>query len=162
VNEPDLPARPDEVLAACAAALLDAVDAALAPWVQRCVEGRWRDWTGDEPDAALRRAAEDAGRAAQAETMAELRRLLDTDVEAQWTGPLAVLRRVVAHPTAVLRAAGVPPVVRDDFAVRNFPDDDYGLSPAAFADIDETLHEPGLIWGAAKAHVVLTRRRARP
>jgi len=30
------------------------------------------------------------------------------------------------------------------------------------ADIDETLLEPGLIWGAAKAHVVLTRRRARP
>ena len=42
-----------------------------------------------------------------------------------------------------------------------FPDDDYDLSPATFADIDESLHEPGLVWGAAKAHVVLTRRRGR-
>ena len=29
-----------------------------------------------------------------------------------------------------------------------------------FADVDPTLHEPGLRWGASKAHVVLLRRRA--
>ena len=27
-------------------------------------------------------------------------------------------------------------------------------------DLDPALHEPGLRWGAAKAHVVLARRRA--
>ena len=31
--------------------------------------------------------------------------------------------------------------------------------PASFADLDPTLAELGLRWGAAKAHVVLRRRR---
>jgi hypothetical protein len=35
----------------------------------------------------------------------------------------------------------------------------YDLSPAAFADLDPSLREPGLTWGAAKAHVHLARRR---
>jgi hypothetical protein len=59
----------------------------------------------------------------------------------------------------VLRAAGVPPIVRDEFDERAFPDDVYGLIPAAFADIDASLYEPGLVWGAAKAHAHLVRRR---
>ena len=33
-------------------------------------------------------------------------------------------------------------------------------APATFADVDPALHEPGLVWGAAKAHVHLARRRA--
>jgi hypothetical protein len=41
-----------------------------------------------------------------------------------------------------------------------FPDDDYGLTPASFADIDPALAEPGLAWGAAKAWV--HRRRHQP
>jgi hypothetical protein len=72
-----------------------------------------------------------------------------------------VLRAAVRHPTAVLAEAGVPEVVRDRFAEETFPADVYDLSPAAFADIDPALAEPGLVWGAAKAHVVLTRRRRR-
>ena len=63
------------------------------------------------------------------------------------------------YPTEVLRRAGVPPVARDEFAVHAFPDDDYGLTPAAFVDIDPSLQDPGVRWGAAKAHVVLSRRR---
>jgi hypothetical protein len=59
----------------------------------------------------------------------------------------------------VLAAAGVPPVGRDEVARRLHPDDDYDLTPASFADISPELHEPGLVWGAAKAHVVLARRR---
>jgi hypothetical protein len=50
-------------------------------------------------------------------------------------------------------------VARDEFQIRNFPDDDYDLTPAAFADVDPAHHEPGLVWGAAKAHVHLARRR---
>ena len=49
---------------------------------------------------------------------------------------------------------------RDEFAERTFPDDVYDLSPASFADVDPALHEPGLMWGAAKAHVILHRRRS--
>ena len=81
------------------------------------------------------------------------------DVDEQVGNPLAILRSLVHHPTAVLRSAGASPVPRDDFDVRNFPDDVYGLSPATFADVDPALHEPGLVWGAAKAHVHLARRR---
>ena len=54
---------------------------------------------------------------------------------------------------------GVEPVVRDDFAQRAFPDDPYDLTPASFGAVDETLHDPGLRWGAAKAHVHMARRR---
>ena len=33
--------------------------------------------------------------------------------------------------------------------------------PAPFADVDPSLHEPGLVWGAAKATSILARRRRR-
>jgi hypothetical protein len=88
-----------------------------------------------------------------------VRALLETDVDEQRTGPLAIVREAVVHPTGVLARAGVPPVVRDEHAERLFPDDAYDLTPGAFADLDPALHEPGLVWGAAKAHVVLARRR---
>ncbi|MEZ5138517.1 MAG: hypothetical protein R2711_07040 [Acidimicrobiales bacterium] len=91
-----------------------------------------------------------------------MRALLAADVDAQAQGPLALVREAVRHPTAVLAAAGVGPVVRDEFDERAFPDDVYGLAPAAFADLDPALGELGLVWGAAKAHVVLRRRRAAP
>ena len=74
--------------------------------------------------------------------------------------PLALVRQAVPYPTEVLRSAGVPPVARDEFAARQFPDDDYDLAPTSFAELDPELHEPGLVWGAAKAHVHLARRRA--
>jgi hypothetical protein len=104
-------------------------------------------------------AITEAGRAAQADGGPRLRELLATDVDEQRGNPLGILRSLVRYPTAVLRAAGVAPVARDEFARRNFPDDIYDLSPAAFADVDPALHEPGLVWGAAKAHVHLSRRR---
>ena len=50
-------------------------------------------------------------------------------------------------------------MVRDRFAEQTFPDDVYDLVPASFADVDPSLHEPGLLWGAAKAHTVLVRRK---
>jgi hypothetical protein len=71
-----------------------------------------------------------------------------------------LLRSAARFPTGVLLDAGVPGAVRDEFLQTQFPDDVYDLGPAAFADLDPSLHEPGLIWGAAKAHVHLARRRA--
>ena len=88
-----------------------------------------------------------------------MRALLLLDVEEQRVNPLALLRRAVSYPTDVLRGAGVPPVVRSEFDERAFPDDVYALTPASFADIDPALHEPGILWGAAKAHAHLQRRR---
>lgn len=138
-------------LASVAAALADAVEAALPGWVERSVER----FAGP----ALRDEAAAAGRAAAREIGAELRRLLTTDVDDQRSNPLALLRRAVAYPTRVLADAGVPPVERADFERRAFPDDLYDLSPATWSDIDPALQEPGIVWGAAKAHVVLARRR---
>ncbi|MFM8862787.1 MAG: hypothetical protein ACKOIA_10110, partial [Acidimicrobiia bacterium] len=78
----------------------------------------------------------------------------------QPTGPLSVVRRAVVFPPVVLRPAGAPPVERDDAARTMFPDDDYDLTPASFAELDPALTEAGIVWGAAKAHVHLARRRA--
>ena len=100
-----------------------------------------------------------AAASAQEEGVRRVRRLLATDVDAQAGTPLAILRSLVTHPTAVLRRLGARPVPRDDFRERSFPDDVYDLSPASFAEVDPALHEPGLVWGAAKAHVHLARRR---
>jgi hypothetical protein len=142
-------------------ALADAIEAALPEWVVRCVDGRVRDYTGADPTADVLRAAHEAGNRAREEVGSAVRALLAQDVDDQRTNPLALVRRAVSYPTEVLRAAGVLPVVRDEFEERAFPDDIYALSPASFADVDPSLHEPGLLWGAAKAHAHLSRRQTR-
>jgi hypothetical protein len=146
--------------------LAEGIEAALPAWVERAVLERWRAWRAwQEPGAdpvpppELVVAAREAGEAARREVGPRVRALLETDVDGQRTNPLAVVREAVVHPTRVLVRAGVPPVVRDEQAERLFPDDAYDLTPGAFADVDPALHEPGLVWGAAKAHVVLARRR---
>jgi hypothetical protein len=145
-------------LAGYARELADAAEGAIPGWVERKVgevlaaQGLGLDADGQAALAAAAQAARDDG-------MPRLRALLDADIDEQRTNPLSVLRSLVPHPTAVLRAAGARPVPRDEFAERNFPDDVYDLTPASFADVDPSLHEPGLVWGAAKAHVHLRRRR---
>ena len=133
-----------------AAALAEGIEAALPEWVTGCVERVMRAWAGCvPPDVA--RAAEFAGRQAQAETGALIRALLEADISEQHSTPLALLRQAVRYPTEVLRRAGVPPVERDRFAREAFPDDDYDLSPATWADVAPSLTELGITWGAAKA-----------
>jgi hypothetical protein len=145
-------------LARYAVALADGVEAALPGWVVGCVERILVAYRGAvEPEE--HRAAARAGAEAVAEVGPEVRALLLTDIDAQRTSPLALLREAVRYPTDVLERAGVPPVERDPFDERQFPDDRYALSPATLADLDPALHEPGLTWGAAKAHVHLARRR---
>jgi hypothetical protein len=142
-----------------AEALADAVDAALPGWVERNVVRILTAYRGAiEP--SIRLDAQAAGQRARVDVGTALRVLLETDVDEQRTNPLAVLRGAVRYPTEVLGRAGVPPVVRDEFAERTFPHDLYDLTPATWRDVDETLHEPGLVWGAWKAKTVLDRRRA--
>ena len=149
-----------EALGRYARALADAVVAALPGWVERAVTQRYEGWVGDAAPATVLADAQAAGRRAVAEVEPRLRALLALDVDEQRNNPLALLREAVAYPSDVLRGAGVPAVIRDAQAQRLFPDDDYDLTPARFADLDPSVHEPGLVWGAAKAHVVLARRRA--
>ena len=120
--------------------LADAVLAAVPGWVQRCVDR-----------FAVGLDAGDAGRDAGAAIGPPLRALLTADVDDQRANPLAIVRDAVRFPTAVLRAAGVEPPTRSRFDVDHFPDDPYGLVPMTWRDIDETLHEPGIVWGATKA-----------
>jgi hypothetical protein len=160
-DRPDDPADL-EALAAYADALVVAVEVALPAWVQRSVADRWPQANGGEAPPEVREAAREAAAAAVDDVVPPLRELLARDVAEQATNPLSLIRGAVVHPTQVLAGAGVPPVARDQDAVRLFPDDAYDLVPAAFGDLDPSVHEPGLTWGAAKAHVLLRRRRDRP
>jgi len=157
VPTPDDPADA-AALARYAETLADGVERAIAGWVERVGRGVL-EGQGMPVDAALADALAAAAVAARDDGAPRVRALLATDVDAQSGNPLAVLRSLVRYPTAVLRAAGARPLPRDEFARRAFPDDIYDLTPATFADVDPTLHEPGLVWGAAKAHVHLARRR---
>jgi hypothetical protein len=142
-----------------ATALADRIDAVLPGWVERSVARLVTAWAGSVP-ADVAAAASSAGQRARTEVMPAVRGLLAADIDEQRTTPLALLRTVVRYPSEVLAAAGVPPVQRDDFAERAFPDDIYDLSPASLADIDPALAEPGIAWGAAKAFE--HKRRHRP
>ena len=131
---------------------------AVEPWLVRTVTDTARRALGDVPADLDAAAHEMAARAAPV-VLAELHDLLHTDVDEQRSNPLSVLRSAVRFPTEVLRTAGIPPVERDEFERRAFPADVYALAPATWRDVDESLHDPGIVWGAWKAATVLRRRR---
>ncbi len=128
--------------------LAEGIRAALPGWVVSAVHSRLPDM-----DLEVRQAAEAAGAQAAVVVGEEVAELLAAGIHNQRENPLAVLRRAVRYPTGVLRAAGVVPVDRDDFAIARFPDDAYDLVPASFSDIHPDLRDPGIAWGAAKAFV---------
>jgi hypothetical protein len=137
--------------------LVRAVEDALGDWVR----ARVRDVLDAQQriiDDAVEQAIADAAGAATREVTARLRSLVELDIDQQPQNPLSILRSAVSYPTHVLRTLGALPVERDEFDRRSFPDDDYGLTPAAFADFGPAVHEAGLAWGAAKAYVHLQRR----
>jgi hypothetical protein len=132
-------------------ALTDAIVAVIPAWVQRCVD---RHTQGVDASGAGAAAADDLG--------PKLRALLTADVDDQRANPLALVRDAVRYPTQVLQDARVPAPVRARFDAEHFPDDPYGLVPMTWRDLDESLHEPGIIWGAMKAHVHKQRHRSNP
>jgi hypothetical protein len=150
----DAEVHPDDPPTELAAAL-----AATVPgWLERCVivtAARVEGTVG--PD--LRADAVDMAAAVGPVVVERLRVLLAADVDEQTANPLQVLRAAVAAPTDVLRRHEVATVDRDEFARRSFPDDVYGLAPATWSDVDASLVEPGVRWGAWKAATVLHRRR---
>jgi hypothetical protein len=148
-DEPDV-----VVLVQTAAALAQTLCGALPAWVEACVTAR-----AGERAPELEASTAGAGRAAAGELGPALEDLLTLDIDQQPTTPLALLRSAVRYPTQVLSDAGIPAVVRDREAERLFPDDLYDLTPAAFADFGPEAHEAGLLWGAAKAKVHLSRHR---
>jgi hypothetical protein len=130
--------------------LAAAIDAAIPGWVERSVDRRYRASMGPPPTDVVG-AARAAGEAARADIGPRLRELLEADIDAQRTTPLALVRQAVPYPTRVLAAAGVAPVPRDRFEQDRFPDDVYNLTPGTFADLGPDVASRAIAWGAAKA-----------
>jgi hypothetical protein len=140
--------------------LADGIEAALPTWVERAVDRTYRAWAGIPPPPPVVDGAVRAGREAAAAIVPIIRELLAADIDAQWTTPLTLVRKAVPFASAVLQAAGVPPAGRDAVDAAMFPDDVYGLTPARFSDLDPSLADAGIAWGAAKAYD--HRRRHQP
>lgn len=157
-DPPDAVAADDEDNAAMntyATALADAVEASLPAWVGRAVASRLNDPITPETESEI----EAAGALAARTIGPKLRALLELDIEEQWTNPLAIIRTAVEYPTPILSRLGVEAADRDETDRRLHPDDTYDLTPAAFGDLGPSVHEAGLVWGAAKAHLHLQRRK---
>jgi len=138
--------------------LLAAIERLIPRWVQ-CSLAAAATAGGVAVTVDLRSMVDPIAEATSRLVVPELRRLLHADVDAAAGSPLEALRHGVGPMTEALDGFGVEPVARDAFQVAHFPDDHYGLAPATFGDIDPSLHELGLMWGAARAHVHLRRRR---
>jgi hypothetical protein len=140
------------------ARLADVAHGTLAGWMSRLLEGRLRS-AGIDP-GGWRAGIDDASELVRDRVLGQLRRLLETDIDEQRTNPLAIVRANVGPGTELLRRAGVPELRREPFEERAFPDDVFALGPASWADVDDALVEPGLVWGAWKAKQHLGRHRA--
>ena len=122
--------------------LYDALRVAVPEWVTRCLN-RF---------GITSHGVQDAGEHAWQLIEDALHNALDLSNAAPGPNPLAVLRRVAAVPTELIRSAGAPLPARDAFNVRRSPDDIYDLEPATWRDFGDQIHDLGIIWGAAKTH----------
>ncbi len=151
----DMAVADDKRLASYAGALATGVEEALPRWVAASVARR----LGGEVPQQFEDSVTKAGAAAAADVGRRVRELLELDIDEQWTTPLTLIRSAITYPTAILVEAEAPVVARDEQARRFHPDDIYDLTPASFAELGPEIHQLGLSWGAAKAHVHLRRRR---
>ena len=143
------------------AAIVAGVERQVPGWARAQVERLLDAWGRASADARIRAEEQsaDAGAAAARRIVAELRALFAVDPAQQQATPLEVVRTAYREPTAVLAAAEVPPIVRDEFDERAWPDDVYGLVPRTLGDLgDPELAPLHLAWGMAKATVLRARR----
>jgi hypothetical protein len=147
-------------MAEAAAAMVAGVERAVPGWAQREVARLLAAWGRLDPVAAreVLGQAGAAGAAAARRVASELAGLLALDPAEQRATPLQIIRGSVAEPTAVLAAAGVPEVVRDEFEERSWPEDRYGLVPRTLRDLDPDLAAAHFAWGLSKAEVLRARR----
>jgi hypothetical protein len=161
--EPEDAARALARLEETGAAIVGGVERQVPGWVQTQVERLLDAWGRAPAEIRVRAEAESAegGAAATRRIVDQLRALFAVDPTRQQATPLEIVRTVYREPTAVLAAAGVPPIVRDEFDERAWPDDVYGLVPRTLGDLGEPELAPlHLAWGMAKATVIRARRRA--
>jgi hypothetical protein len=161
---PEEEARAVARLEETADAIVTGVEAWVPRWVQTQVIRLLDAWGRVGPDVRARAHAQatDAGTAAARRIAIALRDLFAADPEQQQATPLEIVRSVYREPTEVLAAAGVPPVARDDFDERSWPDDVYGLVPRTLGDLgDPELGPLHLVWGMAKATAIRARAARR-
>jgi hypothetical protein len=170
VGDDELPpevveARGLELLAETGVAIIAGVAREAPRWVVASVE-RLLDAWGRAEDDVRDRAMKDASAAGERATRrvgARLETLLATDPGEQRATPLEIVRTLYVEPTEILIAAGVPPVVRDAFAERAWPEDRYDLTPRTLGDLgDPDLGPLHLAWGMAKASVLRARAGEKP
>lgn len=163
MSDPGAPADAVVRLRDAGAAIITGVEAALPGWVEARVAFIANAWGRlDAPARSLldRRASE-AGMAAGERVTADLRVFFATPVAEQRTTPLEIVRTASRDVTEVLRDAGIPPVERDAFDERAFPDDLYGVTPASLNDLgDDSLGPWQLAWGLAKAKALQETRNS--
>jgi hypothetical protein len=148
------------MLAEATRAILAGVERCMPGWVPAQVTRILDAWGRTEP--AARAEAEAAAAAAGPEVAArvagELRELFAQDPAEQLRTPLQIVRTAVREPTAILAAAGVPAIMRDEFEERTQPEDRYGLAPRTLGDLgDPDLAPYLLVWGRAKATILRVR-----
>lgn len=153
MQKPDYITKVDQY----SARLLETSDRVVPQWVERLIQKHCDEHmifdlkVGDHVPSVVARVGN--------EVHTNLRNLLLVDVVEQRTNPLAIFRQATQPISDLLKMAGCAPVVRDEFDERSFPDDIFGLSPATWIDIDETMVEPGIEWGAWKAATIMLRKK---
>jgi hypothetical protein len=162
-----VPAEPEaeHKFALLGSQLAAAVVEAVPSWIARSVMMRFDEWTaasgtGGPSRETVSKLAESAGGRAAAEVEGQLRDLLSSDVDQQWTTPLALVRPLVSYAGEVLAGAGVPGIERDEFQTLRFAGDDYGLTPASLAVLGDRVGELAIAWGASKAIAHRLRHRS--
>ena len=139
--------------------LYQAVISAVPHWITTQVSGIASlsiDETSKEFTSALADVAEHTLRVVSQDLFV----LLTTDVDAQQSNPLHVLRASTSSGTQLLQTFGAAPARRDEYEVRAMPDDIFSIGPLTWRDLGDAVHDAGISWGAWKAATILTRRRA--
>ena len=131
-------------------ALLTAIESAFAPWLRATLEFRSGASLSAEVEAGITSAEERA--------IANITRLIEADVSEPLSGPLEQLRQAVGGIAPVLVAHDFPQPNRDPYDQEMRPDDIFDLGPISFMDLGEAVQTAGITWGAAKAHLHMTRR----
>lgn len=155
-----------ERLADFAADLGGKIEQALPGWVELSVLARLGTPTHSqqaEPHHVTPKhvtAAKELGLVVLDHAGPQLRSLLSQDIDQQRSTPLTVLRGVVPHMTSFLEELGVAAPGRDGEARRLHPDDVYDLTPGGYEDFGDDVRQASLMWGAAKAHVHIQRRKS--
>lgn len=132
--------------------------AATPAWVRRSIVGvaESQSIAIADPEEAL---IEDAQARGAAFVDQRLGQLLEADISEQKTTPLSVFRDAARFPVEVLHQLGASEVTRIDVERWAFPNDPFGITPRSLGELGPEVQEAGIAWGAAKAHVHLSRRR---